>query len=269
MTVMKPLICFAHATGFPGGSYQRLFHFLAPHFDVIHVPMLGHDPKYPVDSNWGSLVKELLAFLDAHADRPVIAVGHSLGAVVSFMAAWQAPEKFKALVMLDPPVISGPGALVFGLAKWLGYADKLTPAGRTLGRREVWPDIDSARAYFRSRPLFAHFDPQCLEDYLLHGLKPDAQGVRLSFDPSVEIEMFRNTPHNSWRYRRSLQIPAALITCEKSRVIRPDAIARLVRLHGMRHSRVAGGHMFPLEHPEATAMAIREALVDLHCGVHS
>ena len=265
---MKPVLCFTHATGFPGGSYQTLFHLLEPHFEIIAVPQLGHDPRFPVDANWRSLVDELLGFIKERADHPVIAVGHSLGAMVSYMAAAHEPERFRALVMLDPPVINGPQAMFFGLAKWLGLADRFTPAGRTLGRRETWPDVDTAREYFRSKPLFSNFTRECLEDYLAAGLKPDAQGVRLSFDPAVEIRMFRHTPHNSWKYRRRLRVPTALLTGEVSRVIRPDAIKRLVGTHGMLHRQVPGGHMFPLEHPAETASMIRSVLSDLQAMEH-
>ena len=57
---MKPLIHFAHANGVPSKVYQKLFDLLKDDYDVIYVPLLGPDKRYPIDNNWESLVNQVI-----------------------------------------------------------------------------------------------------------------------------------------------------------------------------------------------------------------
>ena len=48
---MSRQIFFAHANGFPSGTYGKLFDALAPEYAVAHLSQHGHDPRFPVDDN--------------------------------------------------------------------------------------------------------------------------------------------------------------------------------------------------------------------------
>src|SRR5690554_7671811 len=67
---------------------------------------IGHHPDFPVGHNWLALRDELLHTLESF-DAPVIGVGHSMGGVLMAMAAEASPERFRCVVMLDPPLIIG------------------------------------------------------------------------------------------------------------------------------------------------------------------
>ena len=46
-------LVFAHANGFPAGTYRTLFEaWRAAGFTVHALPKVGHDPRFPVTSNW-------------------------------------------------------------------------------------------------------------------------------------------------------------------------------------------------------------------------
>lgn len=256
-----PTLAFAHANGFPGGSYRCFLHELADEYRVEAVPLLGHDPAYPVDRDWHSLSLELEAWLEG-LPRPLVAVGHSMGAVLLFMVASRRPEWFRALVMLEPPLVNGWPALAFNLLRRLGMADRITPAGKSRGRRDHWPDRDSVESYFRSRALFRRFHPRCLQDYLDAGLERDDSGYHLRYDPAVEVAIFRTTPGNTGRYPR-LPVPAAVVSALDSDKRFHDAAARHARGQGMTHRFVPGGHLFPLEQPEHAAAELRSLLREL------
>ena len=52
----KPLIIFSHGNSFPASTYGVLFRSLrARGFTVRAIEKLGHDPLYPVTSNWLTL----------------------------------------------------------------------------------------------------------------------------------------------------------------------------------------------------------------------
>lgn len=55
--------------------------------------------------------------------------------------------------MLDSPVLTRVDEWLIQAAKRMGFIDRITPAGRTLGRREAFPDRDSARQYFGQDPV--------------------------------------------------------------------------------------------------------------------
>lgn len=256
----RPTLFFAHANGFPAGSYRRFLEPLRARFDVRAPEKLGHHPDYPPHPNWSALADELLDALSAETAEPVIGVGHSLGGVLTFLAAVRQPRRFRCFVMLDPPAVFGPRAWMTALAKRLGFIDRVTPAGRTAGRRDIWPDRDQALAYFRGKGLFARFDPRCLADYVDAGTVATGEGVRLVYEPEKEVSIFRNVPHDLAAQPAPVPVPGAIVLGRESMVTRPGDIRRLARRHHLRTSEHEGGHMFPLEHPESAAGHLTEVI---------
>ncbi|MDI1303224.1 MAG: alpha/beta hydrolase [bacterium] len=260
----KPVIHFAHANGVPSACYRKMLGGLGNDFEIRPLPVLGTNPRYPVDDNWHSLVEEIADSVREKSSAPVIGMGHSMGGLCSFMAAHRYPELFRAVVIMDPPVINGPGALSFGLMKKLGMADRITPAGKSAGRREVWPSREEARASLGKKKFFQAWDADCFEDYLRFGLTDCAEGVRLTIPAATEVAVFRTTPHDSWRYHSALKVPGVLISGAQSDFAGTGFAERMARLHHLRHIHLQGGHMFPLEKPLLTATTILEALAGLN-----
>ena len=253
---MSQQIFFAHANGFPSATYGKLFAALAPDYQVQHLAQHAHDPRFPVDENWQSLVDELLHHL-AQQDQPVWGVGHSLGGVLHLHAALRCPEYYRGLVMLDSPVLTRADQWLLRTAKRFGFIDRITPAGRTLGRRETFNDRDSARDYFAGKSLFRHFDPDCLDAYVEHGLQVVEQGLQLRFDPATEISIYRSIPHTSPAPARQLQVPLAMVRGNRSNVIRRHHTLAVRSMPKGEYHSVPGGHMFPLERPADTGSLIK------------
>jgi len=254
--VMPQPIFFAHANGFPSATYGKLFAALAPDYDVSHVACQGHDPRFPVDDNWRGLVDELLHHVQGQP-APVWGVGHSLGGVLHLHAAMRRPDLYRGVIMLDSPVFTRVERWLIRGAKQVGLIDRITPAGRTLGRRASFPDPETARRYFSSKALFQGFDPECLDAYLEHGLAQAAQGWQLRFDPATEIGIYRSVPHELPMPGRPLDVPVAMISGRQSRVVRPRHALAVRALPKGEYHAVPGGHMFPLERPVDTASLIK------------
>lgn len=255
--LMSQPIFFAHANGFPSATYGKLFAALAPDYTVRHLEQHGHDPRFPVDDNWANLVDELIHHLEQGGEK-VWGVGHSLGGVLHYHAALRRPELYRAVVMLDSPVLTLADRMVIRAAKRFGFIDRITPAGRTLGRREAFADFDEARGYFAGKSLFRRFDPECLEAYLRHGLQPVEQGLRLRFDPATEINIYRSVPHTTPGRPQQLAVPLAMVRGRHSRVVLPHHTRLLRRMPNAEYHNLAGGHMFPLECPQDTAELLRK-----------
>jgi len=261
---MRDIIHFAHANSFPATVYGKLLGALATDYELGWQDTIGHDPRFPVSDCWPNLVEELIQHIGQHYATPIIGVGHSLGGFLLFYAALRRPELFKALVILDSPLMGPRRSLGIWLAKKLGFIDRVTPGGNTLRRRDNWASVDMVQDYFARKPAFARFDPDCLADYARHGTVDNGQGGRqLKFRPQIEHQIYCGLPHDFPRHRGRLAVPTAFIAGTQSDVVRAADIRFMQQHFAMQLHQQQGSHLFPLEHPLQTAATIHHALVQL------
>ncbi len=255
---MKPIIHFAHANGLPSASYQKLLNALAPQYQIKAIPVLGHDPQYPVTNNWHHLTRELIHHIETHCSKPVVGLGHSLGGALTLIVAHQRPDLFEQVILLDVPTLTLTDSLLVQAFKGLGLMDQVTPAKKSRTRRTHWPDKESAYQYFREKRLFANFDEQCLRDYVEAGLKPvETGGYELSYQLDVELAVYRTVPHRPVFTRRSLKVPVGVLVGKETDTVRKYQYLKMKNQLGFISKRIPGSHMFPLEYPLETAHEIR------------
>lgn len=264
----KRIIHFSHANGFPAETYHKFFHYLKDEFRIGFINVQGHDPDYPVTDNWHALVKELTDYIAQTYHEPVIGVGHSLGGVLTCIAAIKKPELFSSIVLLDSPVFGVFRSKLLQLAKQFGFIDKVTQAHRAKVRRNEWSNYAEAETYFKSKGLFRNFDPDCLRDYVHYGTDKTAHGIKLKFDRAIEYKIFRTMPHHLSRYRGKLTVPGALIYGEKSTVIKASDLLNMQKHFHFTCARIAGGHLFPFEYPQLAAETLKKVITGLHDSVH-
>jgi pimeloyl-ACP methyl ester carboxylesterase len=260
----RDILHFSHANGFPAASYHKFFGYLESDFRIGSINCIGHDPAYPVTDGWPHLVAQLLDHLGAHYRAPVVGMGHSLGGYLTFMAAVQRPELFKCIILLDAPIIGHFKGTAFGMLKRLGLVDRITPAHATRERRREWPSVEEMIAHFRRRKIFRHFDPDCLRDYAELGASHEGGRARLLFDPEIEYQIYRSVPHDLVYYCSRLKLPAGFIGGRHSNVLKQVGLTNTRR--NFRVKRIEGGHLFPLERPQAAAEAVRQLAAELLAG---
>jgi pimeloyl-ACP methyl ester carboxylesterase len=236
---------------------------LARHYRIGAIEAIGTDPRYPPTEGWPLLVEQLIAALERDwRGEPVFGVGHSLGGYLTYLAAARRPELFRAIVLMDAPVIGAVRGRLLGASKRIGIVDRVTPAGATRDRRAEWQSRAQAKAHFRTRTLFRHFTEQCLEDYVQHALAGKEPHLRLTIDPAIEYQIYRTIPHDMAKQLRHLHVPAGFIGGTHSAVVRRVGMSLL---GGRRFPkrRVPGGHLFPFEHPREAAAAVDAVLREL------
>ena len=274
-----PLIVFSHANSFPAATYTLLFRSLrARGFKVKAIDRFGHDPDYPVTSNWPHLVRQLADFaapeIEAH-DGPAYLVGHSLGGFLSLMCAARHPalggKGVRGVLLLDSPILGGWRANTLALIKRAQVVGSVSPGRVSRRRRNQWPSAEAALEHFRHKRPFMRWHPQMLQDYIAHCTHDEPNGdggMRrvLDFDRDVETAIYNTLPHNLDRLlrRHPLQCPAGFIGGTRSTEMKQVGMSMTRRIVGREHPgrlrMIEGSHLFPMERPLETAAAIEEML---------
>lgn len=254
-------IYFAHANGFPSPCYRQLFASLPADFALTYIDKVGHNADFPITDNWDTLCEELLMDIQKQHKQAVIGIGHSLGGVLMYLAASKAPHLFKGIILLDSPIYGSMKGMMIRLAKWSRRVEKITPAARTKYRKSYWPDRAAALAYFQTKPLFQRFDKHCLLDYVEYGLVDCEKGVCLLFDKKVEYQIFKTLPDNLARYRTSKRPPVVLLYGQESTLFKERDLIYMQKRLGFDVIAVEGGHLFPMEKPQAAGKAINSVLL--------
>lgn len=269
----KPVIHFAHANGMPSRVYQPIFNVLESYFTVEYIAVLGFDeegkPSYPIDNHWKSLTQQVIDSVQKLIKKhkvPVIGLGHSLGALCTLQAMYRKPKLFVQAVLMDPPLIYGKDNLLWHAAKLLSLkkVDKISPAGVSKNRRDVWESREQARELLRPKSFFKNFDERAFEGYLEHGLRDQVDGtVTLTIPKDIEVAVFRTNPSWYWLKPNSApKKPVTLIIGDDSRFYEmgfPQKVRRRLSIPFRLHP---GGHMFPLEHPDSVAQLIMATIAE-------
>ena len=268
-----PLVLFFHGNSFPASTYSVMLNELRRRgLQVYTLEKIGHNPAYPVTSNWPHLVEEVKAFaqpLVAAHSGPVVLVGHSLGGMLSLMLAALHPELAHAVVMVDAPAVAGWQANVLRLSKKLSLTRKFSPGAVSQKRRNQWASLEEVRSHFASKKNFARWQPQVLEDYVVHGTQEamvDGKMQRiLSFSRDIETQIYNGVPHNLERIikRNPLKCPVSLVAARHSREMKMAGGDFTQRITKGRITTIDGTHLVPMESPLATAAAVEAAILNM------
>jgi pimeloyl-ACP methyl ester carboxylesterase len=253
-------LVFAHANGLPPGCYRRLLTALAEDYRVfgaLHRP-LWSDERPPRAAGWRRFGDDLLETIDAISPKaPVVGVGHSLGGIATALAAARRPERFRALVLIDPVLITPLRIALYNRATWL-LPPKRALLRATRRRREVWPDRAAAFANLRDKRLFREVDDAGLSDCVAAMVADAREGVRLRFPREWEAAIFARAPRAWGALAKLADVPTLAIRASRSTLVNAAVWARWRRTSpGARFETVPGTHLVPIERPAEIAALVR------------
>ncbi len=259
-------IVFAHANGFPAATYEPIFDvWRAQGWRVEAPPRFSHDARYPVTSNWPRLRDQLTDFIVARDLAGAMLVGHSLGGLVSLMAACKRPDLVGGLVMLDSPIVTGWRAHSVHMAKRAGLIERMGPGAIARRRRHEWPSHEAVHAHFAAKAAFARWDPRMLQAYVQAGFERDGDKVVLAFQRDVETRIYNTLPHHvpALLRKHPPQCAVGFIAGTRSAEMRQGGFASSHRLAGERWRWIDGTHLYPMERPDDTALLVLELLATM------
>jgi len=259
------LIHFAPANGFPAQVYHPMLTPLTTDYRVVSLlPRALWPNQVPPEPlvDWKEMVmRDLLAGLRAMAARDVILVGHSFGGIASLLAVIEEPQRFKALVLLDPTILRHDLIDGMKMLHAAGRIHEMPLAARALKRRRSFATRDEAYDYFKSRPLFADWDETMLRAYVDEGLRDAMGGVELVWSPEWEAYYYMSGYLGTYADLPKLNglVPTLIIrgansdtfvreSVDEVRALVPDAHYLEMPNHG---------HLFPMSAPQETADTIR------------
>ena len=211
-------LVFLHANGYPPECYRPLLSRLAENF---HVTAMVQRPLWPdskpgdIDS-WHPLTDDFLRFLDAHHTGLITCVGHSMGGIALLRAALREPERFKAIVLLDP-VLLPPYIIAFwNIMRKLEIGERHHPflkAARQ--RRQQFDDLDRLYQGYRRKPVFRYFDDEALRAYV-NGIacQVDENIYQLCYSAKWETHIYMISiwkDMDIWRGLPALEIPSLIV----------------------------------------------------------
>lgn len=263
----KPLVHFVHGTGFCGGAYWTLLRLLRDEAALLLHDVQGHGESEPGAAYVGPhrTAERAARALAAHPlntpGRAVIGMGHSYGGYIHALMAAREPQRFRALVLLDPILL--PRRVLFGMRFVSARFNPLVQ--RSLKRRSHWPSRAAAWAGLHQRGIFKGWPDEALECYIAHALRENGDGsMDLRCPPWLESALFAKPPLDTWRAVRRLQCPTLILYGAASYPFMAPMVQRAARLNPrLRFEAMPGGHCFMHEHPQEVAQRIGSFLSDL------
>ncbi len=260
-------LVFLHGNGFPPGSYKLLFHDLSATF---RVSAFAARPLWPASdpsdiAGWEDLAEDLHGSMEARGLNQVTGVGHSLGGVLSVMAAAADPRLFDALVLIDPVVFSGVHSLFWGTLKSLGFGHRLPLIRGARRRQDRFPDLDTVREVYGGKPVFYTWQSDALDDYVRAAFVETGEGdVELRYSKAWEARIFELTPASVWRDLRRVAVPMLVVRGALSDTFLTGAAEKVKReLPNATVLEIPDTtHFLPMERPAIVAKTIVDWFTD-------
>jgi len=266
-----PPMHIALANGFPPQVYTPLLEPFTSEYRVMSFPprpMWTNPPAPTTLATWEVAADDLLAAFDAHNVTDVIALGHSLGGVVTMLAAVKQPERFKGIVLLDPTIFPPHALRTLWLMRTVGLEGRFPLVQRALQRRAHFADEQEAFDYWRPKKLFKTWPDEQLWRYVDGLTQPDGNGgLELAWSPAWEARVYASVYTNSWRKVAQLDNLLPVLTLRGTATntfLEPAAQTMRQRVPSMTYAELEGqGHLFPMEAPDETRAVIQAWLAGL------
>ena len=266
-----PVMHWAHANGFSGGTYAPLLSRLNGLAHIYAWDARGHgatkltaNPKEL--TSWSPYKDDMIRFIEKLADRheqKIYLTGHSLGATTSILAAAERPDLVAGLVLVDPVIIP----YHLGWLSAVLHRLKLPhPVGhlirRSRRRRRVFKSrLEIAESYY-GRGAFAIDDEGFLNAYLDTAIEPKEGGVGLCCQPEWESQNYIAQRHNSARALKMLDCPVTLVRAAINSTVYSSKPFMKTRQPVTFKTIADTTHFLPFEKPGEIASIITDVIME-------
>ncbi|OJJ51739.1 hypothetical protein ASPZODRAFT_127864 [Penicilliopsis zonata CBS 506.65] len=129
---------------------------------ALNKEKIGDDPS------WFDHSRDLIHLVNIFREqlpRPIIGLGHSMGATELVQVSLAHPRLFHSVILIEPILFSS-----FNLDDPSVKAAKFPPAVHAARRKETWPSRAVAAEEFQRSRFYKTWDPRVLDLHIQHGL---------------------------------------------------------------------------------------------------
>ena len=257
---------FLHGNGFCAGTYSPFIRYIVDELHIVASDVRGHggsdQPNIRRIRHWSVFADDLKTLVEKIMMPPIIGMGHSLGAVTTYIAAAKYPHLFSGIILLDPSILPRRKLWLIAAMRSVGLAGNIPLAKGARQRRKTFQNKKDALKRFTSgRGIFKTWSQEFVESYLECGLLvKDPTTAILKCDPELEAQIFESVPFDVWKYAEKISCPVLAIRGEHSDVFTADSAERLkpiifdYELNTIPNS----GHFVPMENPQECSRVIKE-----------
>ena len=258
------IIQIAHANAYVPECYNQLANHLTDRYKVIGQRSRALWPNEPpeVMKGWKLLADDMIETMSANHLKDVIAIGHSSGAIASWLVARRRPDLIKKLILIDPVILPRPIATVFSMLPFAVLKRIFPMINIALRRTDSWDSLQDISAYLKSKSVFSAFHPDVFDDFLQYGFKKSESGkYRLAYPKEWEARIYGNVP-NVWPIIATMPCPSLVIKAAQSNVITSQTWNKIkAKMKNAEfHEEEDSGHLLPFEKPKITAALIQNFL---------
>ena len=254
-----------HANGFCAGTYSPFVVHLVDDLHIVASDIRGHGgtelPNIKPIRHWDIFADDLKTLIEQTLSPPIIGMGHSLGAVTTYIAAAKYPQLFSCLILIDPPILSRKILWAMAVVRMFGLSGVIPLAKTARRRRKTFQGKKEALKRFTSgRGIFKYWSKDFVEAYLECGLlEKDSETAILKCDPELEAQIFESVPLDVWKYGQKISCPVLAIRGEHSGAFTVDVAQRLGRIiPDFELITIAdAGHFVPMGKPAECARVIK------------
>ncbi|GAB5493288.1 MAG: alpha/beta hydrolase [Phototrophicaceae bacterium] len=262
-----PIMSIAPANGFVPETYLPMIAPFTDKYRVLSVPPRalwgdGDPPELTPEHSWYSFSVDMLSAYEQFNLTDVVAIGHSIGAVITLLSAIQAPEHFKAIILLDPVIMLPSICDFMREQRQQGKASYSPMVQGAKRRRRRFTDVDEAFENFHGKSIFKDWSDEVLRLYAEHGTVEHEDGLRyLKWSPEWEAFYYSSYYTEIWSdlpKLNEIDVPIFLLSGADSHTLTQPAIEEIQAVvPNASYQSIAGhGHLFPQSAPQQTADTI-------------
>lgn len=256
---------FLHANSFSAEMYES---FLAPlkiDYHILAPDLPGHgDSRWNgrIEA-WADLANYYISYFEKNPPKkPMVGMGHSIGAIVIMLISIQKPEWFDKIVLLEPVLLPKRILTVIRILRLFSLTHIVPLARAANRRRNQFQSRAEALTHYSRKRNFSHWQPQFFDAYVETCLRENEAGTfQLCCDPQLESSIYQSIPLNVWSLPEKLSPQALFIIGKKSDTVDHRGFLRLKRFRGNHIVKsVPTGHLFPFECPTEAMTIIEDYL---------
>ena len=257
-----------HGTGFSALTLKQMACNLPKdwHLWLTNVPGHGQScqPKH-IMPDWqemaSSIAKNITVQANTETNGPVIGIGHSMGGVLTLLAASKHPEVFSRIILLDPPIFIRSLLIAQKVFRHTGLWKQVPWVKAVRNRTQSWPNKTSMRKELKTKKLYKDWDENVLDDFINSATHTTSTGeIKLACDPKWEANIFGSYPRRLWQSIAKTSVHVDIVVADntydfiKPAVKRATHLSRFIQYHYF-----GNNHCFPMEATQRNSTLYRAA----------